>query len=257
MNMLPNYMNRYTIPNLKNACRVMTLLSEDPEPISIADLSKRLEVPRTSMLRILKTLEAEGMIEQVGRCYVAGAMLLHSGLMALKQNNLRVLAGPILKALSVQTGETAHLAKLAGHKILILEVSDSPNTVRAASQAGTLTDIHCSASGKVMLAHTVEDVASFMADVPLTARTENTLTTIPELEAEVERTRERGYGLDDIEYVVGVRCLAVPVYGALGDVVAAIGITASITTFTRQRIDLVAEQVKAAAQALSTALGAS
>ena len=250
-------MNRYTIPNLKNACRVLSLLSQESEPVSIADLSKRLEVPRTSMLRILKTLEGEGMVEPVGRCYVAGAMLLHSGLMALKQNNLRVMAGGILKKLSAETGETSHLAKLAGHKMLILEVSESPNTVRAASQAGTLTDIHCSASGKVMLAYSVDNVAEFMADVPLTPRTENTITSISELEADVQLTRKRGYGLDEIEYVVGVRCLAAPVYGALGDVVAAIGITASITTFTRSQIDVVAARVQAAAQELSAAMGAS
>ena len=96
-----------------------------------------------------------------------------------------------------------------------------------------------------------------MADVPLTPRTENTITSISELEADVQLTRKRGYGLDGIEYVVGVRCLAAPVYGALGDVVAAIGITASITTFTRSQIDVVAARVQAAAQELSAAMGAS
>ncbi len=74
-------------------------------------------------------------------------------------------------------------------------------------------------------------------------------------EAEIEQTRERGYGLDDVEYVVGVRCLAAPVYSALGDVVAAIGITASIMTFTRSKIEFMAERVQAAAAELSVAMG--
>jgi len=255
MNALSIAMNRYVIPNLKHACRVITLLSEEAKPMSIAELSKRLEVPRTSMLRIIKTLEAEGMVEAEGRCYVAGAMLLRAGLMALKQSHLRVLAGPVLDKLAVETRETAHIAKMAGQKMLILEVSDSPNTVRAASQAGTLADLHCSATGKVMLAYTVENLAAFFRELPMAQRTEHTITNMEAFEAEIEQTRERGYGLDDVEYVVGVRCLAAPVYSALGDVVAAIGITASIMTFTRSKIEFMAERVQAAAAELSVAMG--
>lgn len=245
-------MNRYTIPNLKNACQVLTLLSSETEPRTVSDLARQLTVPRTSMLRILRTLEDEGMVERKGRGYVAGAMLLRSGLMALRQNNLRVLARKVLSELAAATGETAHLAKRAGHQMLILEVCESPNTVRAASQAGKLVDIHCSATGKVMLAFAVDDVPALLAGHPLTARTPNTLTRLDDLLEALKPIRAQGYALDDVEYVAGVRCCAAPVYDQLGEVIAAIGITASITTFTRERIESVAAQIKhAAAQLLS------
>ena len=247
-------MDPYIIPNLRNACRVLSELSSSPEPLTVSDCARRLDVPRTSMLRILHTLEVEGLVEKSARGYTAGAQLLRTGLAALRQDNLRVLARPVLDRLSRELGETAHLAKRAGGQVLILIVSESPNTVRAASQAGKLVDIHCSATGKVLLAHLADDPMSLLGQPPWTQRTENTITTPDAMLAELELTRERGYGIDDIEYVVGVRCLAAPVYGPLGEVVAAIGITASITSFTRDRIAQVGGVVIAAAKDLSNAL---
>ncbi|MGJ8640814.1 MAG: IclR family transcriptional regulator [Opitutaceae bacterium] len=249
-------MNKYTIPNLKNACRVMQMLPENKGGMTIEDLSRSLNVPRTSMLRIVSTLEESGFVERVGRRFFAGGRLLQMGLLALKENNLRVLSAPILAELSQTTGETAHLAQLSGKQMLIIEVSESPNTVRAALSAGRMVDTYCSATGKVMMTYTVNDLASFLEGVDLESRTENTKTTLSDMEAECIVTRERGYALDDIEYVEGVRCLAAPVYNGLGDVVAAIGITASILSFTRDRIDEMAEQVIAAAGKLSQAFGA-
>lgn len=248
-------MNRYTIPNLRNACQVLSLLSAETEARTVSELARQLAVPRTSMLRILRSLEAEGMVEASGKGYRAGAMLLRAGLMALRQNNLRVLAKGALARLSAATGETAHLAKRVGHQMLILEVSESPNTVRAASQAGKLVDIHCSATGKVMLAYAVDDVPGLLAGHPLQARTENTITRLDDLLDALAEVRQQGYALDDVEYVAGVRCCAAPVYDPLGDVVAAIGITASITTFTRDRIETVAKQIQAAARELLSGAG--
>lgn len=243
-------MRQYIIPNLRNACRVLTLLSTETEPLTVSELSKRLAVPRTSMVRIVGTLEAEGMVERRQKGFRAGAMLFRSGLLALRQSNLRVLGRRALGCLSAATGETAHLAKRVGRQMLILEVSESPNTVRAASQAGRLVDSHCSATGKVMLAYAVDDVPDLLAGRKLKARTGNTITDLDDLQKELAQVRKQGYALDDMEYVAGVRCCAAPVYDPLGDVVAAIGITASITAFTRDRIETVAEQVKAAAGGL-------
>lgn len=249
-------MSKYTIPNLKNACRVMQLLPENKGGLTIEDLSRRLTVPRTSMLRIVSTLEEAGFVERVGRRFFAGGRLLQLGLLALKENNLRVLSAPILEGLSQATGETAHLAQLSGKQMLILEVSESPNTVRAALSAGRMVDAYCSATGKVMMAYAVEDLPNFLDGINLERRTENTKATLSEIEAECLVTRERGYALDDIEYVEGVRCLAAPVFNGLGDVVGAIGITASILSFTRNRIDEMAEKVIAATGKLSQAFGA-
>ena len=88
-----------------------------------------------------------------------------------------------------------------------------------------------------------------------TKRTAHTLTLVPEIKREAELTRKRGYSLDDEEFNLGVRCLAVPVYGSDGNCVAAIGITAATVRFPKERIPAMAADVKAAAAELSRLIG--
>ncbi|MFH0947084.1 MAG: IclR family transcriptional regulator [Planctomycetota bacterium] len=249
-------MTKYIIPNLRNACRVLTLLSEQRAGLPLADIARRLEIPRTTALRIATTLTAEGIVEQVGRRYVLGPMLIQLGTRAMENLDLRTIAIPVLRELSRETQETAHLAVPAGDKALLLEVCDSPLPVRVASRPGTLADIHCSATGKVFLAFRHDDLAEFLEGKELIRRTENTRTTVEQQQEEAERTRERGYAVDNEEYSLGVRCLAAPVYDSFGKVVAAIGITASTSSFSKRLIPAVARSVTTAASSISKTLGA-
>lgn len=249
-------MDKYIIPNLRNACRVLKLLSRERSGKTLAAVTRELEIPRTTALRILTTLHAEDMVSLVGKDYVLGTALIQLGIRALESVDVRTVAIPVLQDLSSETRETSHLAVLSGDRALLLEVCDSPHPVRVASRPGTLTDVHCSATGKVFLAYQVTDLREFLNGKPLASRAPNTLTTVEELEREVLAIRDRGYAVDEEEYAEGVRCLAAPVRNSYGEVVAAVGITASTASFTRRRIKSVAGTVMGAADRISTALGA-
>lgn len=247
-------MPEYIIPNLKNACRLLKLLADQPDGFSIAELSKALDVPRTTMLRIVSTLVAENFLQEKEKIFLLGSENLHIGLRQMERMDIRGLAVPALKALSKASGETSHMAILSGNNALIVEVCDSPNTVRAASRAGTLADIHCSATGKVLLANSDCDLAEFMDPEPYNRRTAKTITTLQQLKDDLQRVKAQGWGIDDEEYAEGVRCLAAPVRNAMGEVCAAIGVTASTQTFPRKDIPRMADIVKAAADDLSLKL---
>lgn len=248
-------MTKYIIPNLRNACRVLRLLSEQGAGLPLAEITRRLEIPRTTALRIVTTLSVEGMVEQAGKSFVLGPSLIQLGTRALENLDLRTIAIPVLRELSQRTQETAHLAVPTGDKALLLEVCDSPLPVRVASRPGTLADIHCSATGKVFLSFCHEDLAAFLQDKELIRRTENTKTTLAQLLIETERTRERGYAVDEEEYSLGVRCLAAPIRNSFGKVIAAVGITASASSFTKRLIPSVARDVTTAALTISKTLG--
>ncbi|MFD2257860.1 IclR family transcriptional regulator [Luteolibacter algae] len=250
-------MSKYTIPNLKNACLALKLMAEQKSGISIGEMGEHLGVPRTSMLRILTTLEDEGFVQREGRTYQIGPMMLGMGLKAFKKSDIRELAGPVLNILAVTTGETAHLAQLTGKQALIARVCESPNPVRAASKEGTLADIHCSATGKIMLAFAVSDLSGFLDGVPLVKRTPHTSVSVKALAKEIREIQARGYSIDNEEYSIGVRCLAAPVRNASGKVEAAIGITASTVSFPQERIPEIADRVISAAEDLSLKLGGS
>lgn len=249
-------LERYVIPNLRNACRIMKLLAQNPDGFKAADIARTLGLPVTTTLRIMATLQLEGYARKIEGRFELGPVLIHLGNASLAGIEIRTAAQPILQALTARTDETAHLAVPCDDRALIVAVQDSPHPLRAASRPGFLSELHCSATGKTLLAflyhHRIEE---FYGKGRATKRTPRTLTTLAEIRREAKQTRQHGYSLDNEEFAPGIRCLASPVYGSDGVVVAAIGITAATVRFTRERIPEMAAAVTQAAAALSRSLG--
>jgi len=251
-----SYMDKYRIPNLGKACRVLGWLAAERQAYSVSEVARQLAMPRTTAFRVLRTLCAEGLLEEVAGRYRAGAGLLRLGLLALGSVQVHALAEPILHDLAQTTGETAHLAMPCNAQMLIMQVADSPHPIRVASQPGTLVSMHCAATGKALLAALPPGrSAELLGGISLERRTEHTITTVAALELELETIRRQGYAVDDEEYHEGVRCLAAAVYDARGEAVAALGITATATRFVKRRIPAVARDVRRATDSLSAALG--
>lgn len=247
---------RYVIPNLRNACRILKLLGSGTDGLKAAVIGRQLSIPVTTTLRIMTTLYLEGLVRKNGANYELGPVLIQLGNASLAGTEIRTAALPVLEKLTARTDETSHLAIPCDDRSLIVAVQDSPHPLRAASRPGFLAELHCSSTGKIFLAFLHQNrLAEMYGTNRPTKRTARTLTTLGEIRRETELTRKNGYTLDDEEFNLGVRCLAVPVYGSDGTVVAAIGITAAAVRFTRERIPEMAAAVKAAASELSRVLG--
>ena len=247
---------KYIIPNLRNACRVLKLIGQDNRGYKIIELAKPLGIPSTTALRITATLESEGLLRKENGLYFLGPVLIHLGSRTLAATELRDLAFPVLQKLSDTTDETAHLALPCDDRSLIAAVCDSPHPLRASSSPGTLTDLYASATGKVFLGYLYRDrIGEILDRYPPSRRTPKSLLTLEELEQAADETFNRGFGLDDEEFNHGVRCLAAPVVGSNGKVVAALGITAATLRFTSERIPEMSQKVMAAARELSLLIG--
>jgi DNA-binding IclR family transcriptional regulator len=248
-------MDQYRIPSLARACEMLELFVDAEAPLSSSEVARRLKVPRTTALRILLTLCEQGLLSRSGNDFEPGGRLFRLGIRALSSLRLRQFAIPILQRLAARVGETAQLVTLSGTQGLVLEVCEGPRVVRIAQGAGALLELHSSAAGKVLLAFALRARLGALVAQGLHARTPNTLTTLPELEAETERILRLGYAVDDEECYEGVRCLAAPVWDASGGTRAALGVIASASTFTRRQNQDFAGHVIAAARELSTAMG--
>jgi DNA-binding IclR family transcriptional regulator len=248
-------MDQYRIPSLARACEMLELFVDADAPLSSSEVARRLRVPRTTALRILLTLCEQGLLSRSGNDFEPGSRLFRLGIRALSSLRLRQFAVPVLQRLAAQLGETAQLVTLSGTQGLVLEACDGPRLVRIAQGPGALIDLHSSAAGKVLLAFSLRPRLAALVAQGLVARTPNTLTTLPELEAETERILRLGYAVDDEECYEGVRCLAGPVWDASGGARAALGVIASASTFTRRQNQDFARHVLAATQELSAAMG--
>jgi len=245
-------MNKYRIPSVANACAIFQLLTTSKKIMSASTIAKELELPRTSVFRVLKTLEEEGMVLAISNGYVMGHRLINIGLQATSQIPERRLCVPVLQELTNLTGESSHFAILSGKNALLMEVCDSPHALRVASRPGTLTDIHSSAAGKCFLAYAPEAMREGLLErIVYNKHTEKTHLDADSLRSEFDQVKELGYAVDDEEYHDNVRCIAVPVMNSLGQVTGAIGITAAKSRLTKAQYPKVVKIVKNAAQQLS------
>lgn len=249
-------LERYVIPNLRNACRIMKLLAQHPDGCKAADIARTLRIPVTTTLRIMATLQLEGYARKVEGRFELGPVLIHLGNASLAGTEIRTAALPVLQDLTNRTDETSHLAVPCDDRALIVAVHDSSHPLRAASRPGFLADLHCSSTGKSFLAFLHRPrLDTLYAKARPDKRTPHTLVTLPEIRREADLTAKRGYSLDDEEFNLGVRCLAAPVFSSDGVCVAAIGITAATVRFTRERIPEIAAIVTQSAAELSRLIG--
>ncbi len=249
-------LERYVIPNLRNACRVLKLLRGHPGGLKASDLARMLGIPVTTTMRITATLQIEGLASKSDGRYRLGPALIHLGNAALAGTDIRKVALPLLEKLTQETGETSHLAVPCNERSLIIAVQDSPHTLRAVSPAGFLTDLHSSSTGKIFLAYVFrEQFPQFHASEAPYKHTARTLTKRSDLEREIEVTLKRGYSIDNEECHMGVRCVAAPIFSSDGHVVAAIGITAATLRLSGKRVAEVAAKVRAVAGEASQLLG--
>lgn len=249
-------LERYVIPNLRNACRILKLLRGHPGGLKAADLARSLGIPVTTTMRITATLQIEGLVQKNDGRYGLGPVLIHLGNAALAGTDIRKLALPLLQKLTLETDETSHLAIPCNDRSLIIAVQDSLHPLRAASPAGFLTDLHSSSTGKIFLSYLHREQLAVSRDLKAPYRhTARTLTRRADLEREIELTMKRGYSVDDEECHLGVRCVAAPIFSSDGSVVAAIGITAATVRLPEKKVPEMAARVRAAAAEASQLLG--
>lgn len=238
----------YVIPNLANACRILSLVSESEQGLSLTELEQRLAIPRTTTFRILQTLCQQQLLEKQGKRYQVGTSLFKMSFNLVSSSKLSRHALPYLQKLALSTGMTAQLSLPHTEGALIVEVCDSPNPLRMAARPGTIASFNCSAAGKIFLAFLHFDKIMQLAEQGLfTAKTQQSLVAPEELKLDLQRILGRGYATDDQEYHQDVRCLSAPIRDERGAVVAAITVTAPTSIFARNQFADVAQKVKKAA----------
>ena len=245
----------YLIPALVQSFSVIECISENSEGVTFTDIVTETKVPKSTVFRILHTLENNSWVEKRGDRYYLGYMFIHYGLTTLSGRRIADIAGPVLDYLAEQTGETAHLAVLSGKHSMILEVRESKKHIKLTSSAGQLLPLYCTSHGKLFLAHIIgNDLEGFYFGETLERRTEHTITEITVLRAELDRIRRQGYSVDNQEYQENVRCCAAPIFDRSG-CIGAIGVTGTTMTCTVDRMKEISVFVKDAAAGISRQMG--
>ncbi|MEM7336455.1 MAG: IclR family transcriptional regulator [Chloroflexota bacterium] len=240
------------IQSLSRGLTVLELLSQSDQGLGVTELSKCIEVDKSSITRMLHTLVEHdfAMKDPNSRRYLLGPKVQE--LVKSSTNNLplREQSLPILRELVDKTGENAHVAIYSQEHALVIADVESKAQLRVVSGEGRLIPNHCTAIGKCLIAF---DDYPISKELP--SFTPRTITSRDQLRLHLEQIRQRGYAVDDEEHEFGVRCIAVPVYDGTGRAVASMGISGPTVRVTLAKVEEYAQVIIESARELSITLG--
>lgn len=228
---------------------ILDLFSIEKPEWGVRELGRQLGIPKSTVHGLAQSLAEQGFLQRTddGR-YQLGWRLFELSQTLLDTTHIRIEARYLLERLAQRWGETAHLATLDGVQAVYMEkLPRVANVERFPSPKGARRPAHCSGVGKVLLANREWDrLAPLLEVAGLRALTPNTITDIGALVRELEGVRKRGYAFDNEETRKGLCCVAAPIYGRQGRVVAAASLCFPENKFEREKKSYVAAIVEAA-----------
>lgn len=246
------------IQSLQRGLGILELIAKDGTGVTMAEVSRRIGLHTSTTFHLLRTLTSLGYLAQdeTTREYRLGSKVFHLAASASTEVQLLKVSSPLLSEMAEQTGETSHLAVFEHGEVIVINKIDGSSPVRLSDRVGYPRPAHCTAIGKVLLAHLSEaELKAFLSKHELRPITPRTITAVPVLEQELARVREQGYAFDDEEFNQGIRCLAAPVRNFTGLVVAAVGISGPVWRVSLDRVAELTEVVKVMGLRLSQELG--
>lgn len=193
-------------------------------PAGVTDLAERVDLPKSTVSRILSTLETLGAVEQTapGGPYRIGDLLLEISSAVRPGRGLIDNARPHLSELTEATGEATGISVLDGDDVLYLDQVESSNPVQVRDWTGTRIPLHVVSSGLVLLAHAPSDVVDAYLSKPLASFTPRTVVDPEAVRARLADVRRDGHAWVIEEFSEGINSVAAPLHDARGRVVAAL-----------------------------------
>lgn len=237
---------------------ILEFLVTHPQGATLSELSAHTAAPKSSLVGLCSALLAESCLRRdlTGR-YVVGPRVHALAMRAVAGRELTEIARPYLEELSRVAGETAVLGTIAADAdvVVYLDKCEAASPIRYAVSVGERRDLHCTALGKVLLAHLPEKrQRACLTAAPLARYTPATMTDPARLLAMLRRVRAEGIARNHGERVADADGLAAPVFGADGSVVAGILIAGPSRRMTTHR-EVNEKHVRRVASALTLALG--
>lgn len=220
------------VTSIERTFSILEMLDKTQRGWNISEMSRKLNIPKSSAHVIFLTLERLGYVkkEASSRRYQLGLKVYGLGRSLMKNLDLPDIALPHLRWLVEQTKLTSHLGVLEKNKSVFIQKVDGPGMIKFDTYIGKGADVHCTGLGKALLAHAPEEVVGEILAVDSFHRyTKTTICTPAELKKSLAQVRSKGYSVDDEEEELGVRCIAAPIMNHVGETVAAVSVTG--TTF--------------------------
>lgn len=245
------------VQSVDRAITVLEILARQGEA-GVSEVASEIDVHKSTAFRLLGALEGRGLVEQAterGKYRLGFALIPLAGAVSDRLDVTRQ-GRAVCERLAVEMGETVNIAVRQEHWAVNVDQARGPSTVATHNWIGRLTPLHCTSSGKMLLAHLgAERRAELLAASGMERFTAHTLTSATDLEAELARVRDAGYAVTVEEYEAGLNALAAPVVDRAGDVIAALSVSGPAYRLDEGRRAELAEPLRAGAAEISRRMG--
>lgn len=226
-------------------------------PANLDTLAEATGVHKTTVLRLLRTLtDARFTFRDNNNRYHLGSRIFELSEQAMEQREIRQIASPHLARFNEKYGQTTHLAAAESGNIVYIDKFESRDQIRMYSRIGLLANLNSTAVAKVILADLPDtDLRNTLSSMDFTRRTANTITTPEGFLAEIELVRRQGWAHDKEENEASINCIAVPVRGATGRVLAAVSVSVPNVILSYERLLELLEPLLTVAAEISADFG--
>ncbi len=251
-------MSTPAVKSAKRTLDILALMTSRESRMTFTEISLALDLPRSSLHGLLSTLTEGGWVtyDSPSKSYGLGIRTLEAGNAYLRTQSLPTRARPFMERIRDALDETVQLSVLDGRYNIYVDKVDGQQALVLASAVGRRLPAHATGVGKVMLADL--DPAALerlLGHVTLERFTDNTLTDKAALYRRLQTIRDNGYGTDEEEYTIGVRCVAVPIRDLRGEVIAAMSVSVPVIRFDEESSTRALALLFEASSGLSAALG--
>jgi IclR family transcriptional regulator, KDG regulon repressor len=215
----------YTVPSLHRAIQALDMLACSADGLSLAEMSKRLNTPKSTLFRIMVTLQDHSLVNQDrGRkVFSLGMKLVEWGHAALERVDLKQIAHPHLEQLANETRESFYLGVLDNLEVILIDRADTPEMWRIVARLGSRSPVHATATGQVLIAEATPEVVDRVIErTGLKKFTEKTIVNAAQLQKRLDLVKKQGFSITDAEYKPDLCAVAVPVRDHRGAVVASL-----------------------------------
>lgn len=228
------------VPAVTRALDILELFLDGDGTLTVPDITRRLQLPRTTVHELVTTLAARNYLNPVPErpgSYRLGVRAYQLGTRYAEQLDLAAEGEAIARSLVETCGESVHVAIREDADVIYIAKVDSTHAVRMVSAVGRRLPAHCTAVGKMLLAMLPDDAldALLSPDGRLPALTDNSITSPEELRHRLTGIRERGIAVEEREANPDVSCVAAPVRDSSGAVTAALSISVPTTRWSEER----------------------
>jgi DNA-binding IclR family transcriptional regulator len=244
--------DKYIVPALERGLRLLGEFSGDTRTISAPEFARRLNLPRSTVFRLLSTLESLGFVERAGNDYRLGMAVLRLGFEYIASLELTELGQPVLQRLCDDIRYPCNLVVRDGRSIVYVAKVTPPTPFSSAVRVGTRLPAHATVLGRILLEDlTLAELRGLYPEEHLEVFSHGTPKTVLELFNMVEVDRRRGFVLGEGFFESSISTIAAPVRDETGHIIASLGVTIPSGHIDADRIDALVSRVRTAADELS------